>query len=674
MSFPSLSSPVATTNEPLSPDDQPMVSPPRSLWGRVVVGLALLAILAGYAWLLLHWFAPAIQHPDANGYLAQATLLAQTGRTWFTPDSNAQYVGMHWLLTEDGRYACRYPPGMAVLIAPINTYFGWKAALLVNPVLALLTLLGVFFIVRHLASGGWGLVAVLALVVTPAFTEFALTNIAHLPVAFCLTWGVALLLWWSSRGRWWLAFLAGVVLGSIPTFRYPDATIAGGVALFLLMHWRKFPHIGRHYVAALAGAMVPILPLLVRNQLVFGAFWRTGYALTNEQTGFSWDYFRQHWQGYLQMLQSSGLGLWFGLGLIGMAWMTASRRTRAAGLMLATTTVPFVALYMAYYWAPGMGDAGGPGLAGPPGGGPGGGSAVMRFLVPLVPIFAVTAAWALAQALAQAPRAAKVAVPAMVVGMQLLLYGPNFAEQMGRMHAQKELLALATDGLENVAERDAVVVANNGLLQHLDFVRHWKLADPAVIRSGGGPGGGGPGMGGPPGGGGGRFGGRSNDPYAPSPGQTAKNQARSQLYTGTLRERQEQFLHDLSAWSEGREIYVVGNASDYLRILPGVEAKDLTVVLRIKTPAPPPNAILPRERSNEAASRPADNNDLPDRPDVPPGPDNFGRPDDFGPPTRLANARRGFAGPGGRGGGPFGPGLTPGEDIVIAKVKIPAPD
>src|SRR5438477_11034286 len=50
--------------------------------------LALLVVLALYGWFLLHHFAPAISEPDDNGYFAQGTLLAQSGRTWFVPVSD----------------------------------------------------------------------------------------------------------------------------------------------------------------------------------------------------------------------------------------------------------------------------------------------------------------------------------------------------------------------------------------------------------------------------------------------------------------------------------------------------------------------------------------------------------------------------------------------------------
>ncbi|HZZ44921.1 MAG TPA: hypothetical protein VFE58_18430, partial [Tepidisphaeraceae bacterium] len=67
----------------------------RGMWAGVAVGVWILA----YAVWMGAMFVPALSEPDDNGYFAQGSLLAETGRTWFVGESDAQYVGMHWLLT-----------------------------------------------------------------------------------------------------------------------------------------------------------------------------------------------------------------------------------------------------------------------------------------------------------------------------------------------------------------------------------------------------------------------------------------------------------------------------------------------------------------------------------------------------------------------------------------------
>src|SRR6185369_11151589 len=107
-----------------------------------------------------------------------------------------------WLLTDKGDYASRYPPGLALVVATIWKLFGWRSAMLITPTFAMLALVGTFVIVRRLLSPAWALGAVVALAINPAFAEYALTDIAHMPVACFLVWGVALLLEWSARGKW----------------------------------------------------------------------------------------------------------------------------------------------------------------------------------------------------------------------------------------------------------------------------------------------------------------------------------------------------------------------------------------------------------------------------------------------------------------------------------------
>ncbi|HTL28125.1 MAG TPA: hypothetical protein VL282_02845, partial [Tepidisphaeraceae bacterium] len=123
------------------------------------VWVGLVVLLVAYAVLLAHNFAPAITEPDDNGYFAQGSLIAQTGHTYFTTESDAQYIGMHWLVTPSDQYISRYPPGLAVLVAVIYKLEGWKASLLVNPALSVLALVAVFLVGRRLTNGAWALVA-----------------------------------------------------------------------------------------------------------------------------------------------------------------------------------------------------------------------------------------------------------------------------------------------------------------------------------------------------------------------------------------------------------------------------------------------------------------------------------------------------------------------------------
>ncbi len=176
--------------------------------------------------------------------------------------------------------------------------------------------------------------AVFVLAANPVFDQQAVWCFAHMAVTFCLIWGLFFLVCWSERGRLLEAFLAGLFLGCIPAIRYPEALFVLGVAVFLFWHLRSRKRIWLHYAAAVAGAALPLVPLLIRNHVAFGAFYRTAYALTNEQTGFSWAYFKSHFVGYIRGLHGEGVGLFFPLGMIGMTMMCCVRRWRRAGVLL----------------------------------------------------------------------------------------------------------------------------------------------------------------------------------------------------------------------------------------------------------------------------------------------------------------------------------------------------
>ena len=343
--------------------------------GPLILALAL--TVAHFAWLRFH-FAPAIMSPDANGYVVQARLLAEAGRTWFTAESPVQYIGMHWLETAAGVFHSRYPAGLPLLFAAAWKLGGLDAALLVNPLLASATVLLVFFLARRLAGGWPGLIAAAVVASVPVANQHALDGDAHIAAAFFLVAGtLALLRFAAARTMGW-GLLAGGLLGIVPTVRYPEAIAGVTIGAWLLWRirpaWRIWP--------AVVGATVPIACLLAHNAAAYGAFWRTGYALTNEQTGFGLGYLAIHAVPYLQSLGGQGLALFFAFGTAGLAALATDRRWRAEGVLFAGLVTPLLLVYMAYYF-----------------GGPGGGAAAgnLRFLIPTFPFFAVAGAWLLAR-------------------------------------------------------------------------------------------------------------------------------------------------------------------------------------------------------------------------------------------------------------------------------------
>lgn len=506
-----------------------------------LVGVIVLA-LAHFAWVGAH-VAPAIMSPDANGYVVQARLIADAGRTSFSPESPVQYVGMHWLETTAGVFHSRYPAGLPMIFAAAWKLGGLGALVWVNPILASATLVLVFFLGRRF-TGGWTALLAAAVVATVAVTnQHALDADAHVAATFFLVGGVLALLRFGETRAPAPGLLAGALLGLVPTVRYPEAIVGVTVAAWLL--WQVRPVV-RVWPAVL-GAAVPMGLLGLHNAAAYGAFWRTGYALTNEQTGFGVGYFFAHALGYLQALGGQGPALFFAFGAAGVAALAAERRTRAAGVLFAGIVTPLVLLYMAYYFG---------------GGGPGGGAGAavgnLRFLVPTYPFFAIAGAWLLgrmAERLGAAGRAALMAVAALqlTVGVgasvqTLRQSGASIATAARvRLWAEKEIPA------------GAVVIVERPLAESLDAAGRWRLVEESLVGAGGGfggPTGGGP-PGGrglpPPGGGPGDFPGGSDQP---SPQQVGKNRAQQARYAGlSARERRAQVWADVVAWAGGRPVY-----------------------------------------------------------------------------------------------------------------------
>src|SRR5205085_4376397 len=156
---------------------------------------------------------------------------------------------------------------------------------------------------------------------------------------------------------------------------------------------------------------------------------------------------------YIQLLHSGGVGLLFSLGIVGIATMICVRGSRALGAMLVLVCVPMLLLYMAYYWAPQMNSA-----------------ATMRFLLPTFPAYILAGIWMLATSLEYAPRSARVTVPLILLAVQGLWGADDLINETKRIHYQKEMLARVSNKLDEVVPTGSVILANNQILQDLDFV------------------------------------------------------------------------------------------------------------------------------------------------------------------------------------------------------------
>ena len=536
---------------------------------RVMPGVLLAFIIIVHFLFLLAHFAPAISTPDAHGYWFQARLLATSGHTWFVPQSAIQYIDQaHWYPAASGRYYSMYPPGLPLIAAAVYRLFGYGASLLVNPILASLSLLGFFLLLRLVLGPWWGLAGVSLLAVNPVFNQQALWSFAHIAVLFCLVWGSYFLLRWSVRRKPWEAFLAGLFFGCIPAIRYPEALFVLAAAAFFLWNLRKHRRALAHGLPALAGAALPLVPLLIRNQLAFGAFYRTGYSFAQGTMGFDfgWSYFGKNFGQYILSFYKVGLGLLLFTGLAGMVGMCLDRRSRRIGALSLLLTIPLLLLYSFYFW-PANPQA----------------VATMRFLIPTFVFYILGTLWLAKFAAEQVSirlqrpgeisRITAVLAPSIVAALLLygFLWGGSLAlAEARRVHYQNTVLARVADALEGNIENGDVVIAHPQIQQNLDCVGLWRLADLTSLGPGPGE--------------------RAQDGGLPAgPNGTGPREDEGRIGVGgpAGQVRESWMASQLAEWAGGNRVYYVGTRQDLERMRGKFfNQESFWIVSTISIPAP----------------------------------------------------------------------------------------
>ena len=422
--------------------------------GGLTAVLVLAALHFGF---LMLFYEPAISTPDANGYMAQARLIAREGRTSIATESPAQFVASHWFPARPDLYYGQYPPGLPALLAVVFRALGPAATLWVGPLMASLTLVALFLVCRAWVGAGWGLLAAAVMASNPYANQHALGADAHTAVAFFLMWGLVFLVRWERGGAALWAGLAGFCLGMIPTIRYPEALFPPAFAAFVALTPASRVRRAWALAAGLAGAAIPITALAIRNQAAFGAFWKTGYSLSGEQTAFRLVDALRHVVPYIVLLLGIGVAFVFVLGTIGIYVLCRRPETRRHGLFLASLVVPITLVYMAYYFSPSM-----------------------RFLLPTFFLYAIAAVWVLhLDAQVRPVRARKAA--AWLLGLMTVWGLPQTLFALRHLKQDNATLAAITASVAQHVEPGSILIAAGGIQQQLDFIGAWRLAAADAI-------------------------------------------------------------------------------------------------------------------------------------------------------------------------------------------------
>ncbi len=422
---------------------------------KIIVIIAVGCTIIHFIFLMI-FFKPAISTPDAQGYFTQAKLIATTGKSSLTPASPLQYLGPHWFSKNQNDYYATFPPGFPVLLSIPYKFLGPQSALYVNPILASITLFGLFLVVRLLLGDWWGLIALLLFAFNPVANEHALFGDSHTSVIFFLIFGLLFLTMWYKKRASWTIFLAGLCWGIIPTIRYAESVLLIAFFTFLLLNFKRERNFYISFTVAGIGAALPLVALAVRNHIAFGAFWKTAYGIPEESAHFGLNYFVQHFMPFIGQLLSIGIGILFITGLIGAVLLLRDKNRRSKGIFFVLLIIPLTFLYMAYVWPPDPQS--------------------MRFLLPTFPIYIILSVWFL-KILSEKNLKTGIAVTILILILTVLAGLPRTFHALKQLKLKNEVLANITEELAENIQAENILIANEGILQNLDFQEKWKLAN-----------------------------------------------------------------------------------------------------------------------------------------------------------------------------------------------------
>ncbi len=423
------------------------------------LALAITGAAAFFLFTCQYW-VPADPNVDENAYLVGGRMLALHGSPGFTPPDPYSLVGKMWIVTRDGKAYPKYPLGVSLLVAAtlktLGPAVGLRAAYLISPVLMALALLAVFLLVREVAGSFAGLLAEIALALSPVVLLEAIDPDSHATDLFFVAWGMFLLLrWWRLEG-FRSAAGAGLLLGYAVIVRYTEGLLLLPIGLVILFRLRQDRKVIAQAAVLLGCWLVPPIFQMVFNLRALHGL--TGYGATGESTAFAWAYFAHNWGMTVRQLFTFGLVLALPVGVLGLIFLSA-RSWRLAAVLWAWL-LPNLLLYTAYYYA----------LEND-------GVNYIRFFLTVFPPVALGAAWLLTWG-AQLSNLRRVLQPLAALALvglggvlslrtTLPLLRSDHAERLGAAAADREVLAHAPAG--------SVVFGPQEALMALQFVGDYRL-------------------------------------------------------------------------------------------------------------------------------------------------------------------------------------------------------
>jgi len=447
------------------------MTPTRSSFRAHMVWPLLVVLLAAYSWVLVTYFVPVTGGTDQNGYHVGAWLLADQGRYSVVPEDDFAFVGHMWVVNPEGRYYPKYPPLYPLLAAgAIRLSGNPDAGFWLSPLCAVLTVAGVFVLCRMFLSKGWALLGAVLMAGTPVFLYYGLYKGSHAPSMAFQAWGLTCFFggWKQENIRRGLILMAlsGFLIGTSVGIRYTNALLFLPPLVYALLH----PRASRWWllIGLGAGAALPGLALAWFHTQVYGAPWRTGYAMTQEQTGFSWEFFLPNLRLYTTGILNHGSGPFTLLAALGLILVLA--RSRKLALVILSWILPLFILYCCYYWAPTNRFAG-----------------YLRFVMPIFPPLYLLGLLGLKEWTSTLSRRLVAGTLVAVLGVQSAwgVY-QGLVEAEGRWRRDTQASKVVEFAGEEIPE-GSVIFSETGHLNHLDFGKRWllystQIFDPNQIR------------------------------------------------------------------------------------------------------------------------------------------------------------------------------------------------
>jgi len=315
-------------------------------WSKIANGAGWLGgfgVIVWFAILLVRYHVHFVPEVDSQGYFLIARSFSRfEWPRW--PEDLRRFYGAVWVQMGDQQVLSKYPPGWPALLTVGYWVAGLDGALWVNTFLAVISAVAFFLLAWRLFNSPVAFICTtlwLSAPMVPAYLNYPLSHCADVTVTLLAFLFIVV---WAQTGRRWAAVAAGCCAGFLPAIRPANVLLWPALAAMVWATAKRRPVRWRAFLLAWAA---PVALLAVYNWISFGAPWRTGYALTHEQTGFDWRLLGQRWRFIPKLAQTFLEPRWWWLILVGV--LAGWRRWKLV-VTFALWIAPLLLTYGSYYF------------------------------------------------------------------------------------------------------------------------------------------------------------------------------------------------------------------------------------------------------------------------------------------------------------------------------------